>query len=188
MNNLTQSHLIAAHSLDVQYLAEHDIPLALGLISSVKSSGSLMQPYHLKDRDAEELTRIAQDGYPLLGIKNHAGQLVSFATVSPLNGDTQNLIIRSICTHPDYQNRGCSGKILTAALQWLALNDIPVVRAKVACDNMASYTLFSKTGFIAGDVQWDADNGYHYYMMEKKHHSPSNFNYQPYPLKTLLLT
>lgn len=162
--NLTLSHTHAAKPLEVQYLSAEDIPQALELIATIKSSGCLDQPHHLKPRKKAELIELYEEGYPLLGIKNFEGKLVSFATVSKISDDDDALIIRSLCTSPDYEGCGCGKKIIDAALSWAKNNSSAPLKAKVSCDNKSLH-LFTKAGFAKSELQWDSQDQYSFYMM-----------------------
>lgn len=171
--NLKLSHNFATHALQVEELTKQDIPLALDLIASIKTSGCLDKPHHLKDREENELIQLIDDGYPLLGIKNFDGKLISFATISKVSAYDNELMIRSLCTSPDFTGHGCGGKIVQAAVNWMNENgDGKNIRAKVASDNKASLTLFSKAGFIPVDLQWDGTAHYEYYIMERGNQAP----------------
>lgn len=163
--NLTLCHTVAAKPLEVQYLSAEDIPQALKLIATIKSSGCLDQPHHLKPREEAELIKLYNGGYPLLGIKNFEGKLVSFATVSKISDDDDALIIRSLCTAPDYKGYGCGGKIIDAALSWISENNGTELKAKVSSDNKTSLSLFTKAGFTPTDLLWDSKDHYWFYMM-----------------------
>lgn len=166
--NLALSQTFEAHVLQVDYLSAGDIPVALDLIARIKTSGCLNKAYHLKGREEEELIQLSKDGYPLLGIKNVKGELISFATVSKMSGHDDVLIIRSLCTSPEVKGSGCGSKMIDAAVLWMKENGDGIIMAKVASDNQASLSLFSKAGFKATDLQWDDREHYCYYMMTLK--------------------
>lgn len=164
---LTLSQTFATNALQVQQLEKQDIALALDLIAAIKTSGVLQQPHHLKDRTESELHQLMNDGYPLFGIKDFDGKLISFATVSKVEDDANEVIIRSLCTSPHHKGYGCGAKIIQAAMDWVNENGTPDLYAKVAADNQASLSLFKKAGFNVPDLQWDETYGYGYYMVGK---------------------
>ncbi|OFW87731.1 MAG: hypothetical protein A3J37_01335 [Alphaproteobacteria bacterium RIFCSPHIGHO2_12_FULL_45_9] len=158
--NLSHAHANAAAFFQVEYLEQKDIPSALSLIERIRTSGTLQQNYHLKPRTADELIQLLKDGYPLLGIKNEEGELAAFTSISPLDGDDNSFILRSLCTSPDSKGQGFAKKLLTAALNWMNQNGGGNLTARVAQNNTDSLAIFLKSGFHQADLLWDDKEKY----------------------------
>lgn len=156
----------AANNFHAQELCLDDVPAAIALIQKVKKSACLSQPYHLKERNPDDLATDSQEGFPMIGIKDEKGALIAFATVSPT--DSKNtVILRSVCVDPDRKGQKLGQKLVDFAINWAHKNDFDTLTAKVATNNTHSKKLFQNNGFLSQDEQFDDLGGYHYVMFSK---------------------
>jgi len=178
--DLKHTYALATSTLQVQELTTKDIPDAMALIVTIKNSGCLAKPHHLKERTFEQFKNIVNNGYALLGIRNEQGQLIAFTSVAPTLGDEKSMTIRALSVHPDYMGQCLGKKCIQAAMQWTHDNFEQPLKARVSTDNQPSLASFSKLGFYPVNLAWDNDDKYWYYILAFKH-SPSVNKISCYP-------
>jgi len=82
-----------------------------------------------------------------LGVKNAAGKLVGFIIIQAKGKTTAQIV--TIDVEPAHRRQGIADRLLAAALEILARNEIRRVYLQVAVDNQPGQTLYRKWGFTA---------------------------------------
>jgi len=98
-------------------------------------------------RDSQEaFTRQMSGGQQTgIGIETEAGELIG---VTLATHDGRKGWINRLAVHPDYRRRGVAEALIKAAEETLRAQGMDVIAALIEPDNIASLSLFMKTGYI----------------------------------------
>jgi ribosomal protein S18 acetylase RimI-like enzyme len=98
-------------------------------------------------RDSEEaFTRQMASGLQTgIGIENEAGELVG---VTLATHDGRRGWINRLAVHPDYRRQGVAETLIAAAEETLHAQGMDVISALIEPENIASLSLFQKTGYV----------------------------------------
>ena len=98
-------------------------------------------------RDSQEAFegQIAGGTQTALGVENEAGELVGVVLATH---DGRKGWINRLAVHPDYRRQGVAEALIGAAEETLHAQGMNIIAALIEPDNIASLSLFEKTGYI----------------------------------------
>ena len=161
------------------YLQAADIGSFLRVQESVRPT--LLKPYHLKERTAEDVEAHFGERMPLIGARAYtsemkhgtlvAGCLLSFLknheAVKNLDGYpvTEEMmpvtaVVQSLCVNPAYAGNKISQLVLSAATSAAQQNGMTNLISAIADDNPASIKAFREAGYEAFARGTDPKQGY----------------------------
>lgn len=98
-------------------------------------------------RDAQEAfeQQMAGGTQTAIGVENEVGELVG---VTLATHDGRKGWINRLAVHPDYRRQGVAEALIAAAEETLHAQGMDVIAALIEPENIASLSLFQKTGYV----------------------------------------